>query len=154
MKLTKYIINLKSSVQRKKYMQDLLSLFSFINIQFIEGVNGRLLTDDQKNKMFNIKESTSRYGRIVNAGEIGCILSHRKCYKQLLDSNNDFALILEDDITLIRDFNIVDSKIVSELMSDRKPKVLLLSGDYWYWNNKGITRVYDAKSLLASNNCL
>lgn len=49
--------------------------------------------------------SYKRYGKKLNSGEIGCTLSHFKCYQQLLSSPNNFTLILEDDITIIRDIS-------------------------------------------------
>ena len=38
--------------------------------------------------------------RSLGMGEIGCYLSHRKCWKKFLSSDADFVLILEDDFTL------------------------------------------------------
>ena len=34
-------------------------------------------------------------------------------------------------------------------MLDPKPKILFLSGDYWFWQNKPITRVFDAVGSYA-----
>lgn len=40
----------------------------------------------------------------VPAGEIGCHKSHRICWGKLVDSGEEHALILEDDLVLARDF--------------------------------------------------
>ena len=34
----------------------------------------------------------------MGPGEIGCLLSHRKCWKTLLEANDPYALIMEDDV--------------------------------------------------------
>ena len=33
----------------------------------------------------------------LGAGELGCFLSHRACWKRIVDSGDDYALIVEDD---------------------------------------------------------
>lgn len=37
------------------------------------------------------------YPFALGAGEVGCFLSHRTCWQHLLDSGDDYALIVEDD---------------------------------------------------------
>ena len=39
---------------------------------------------------------TVRYPRFMSASEVACFLSHRKCWERLLDSNEDWALCIED----------------------------------------------------------
>lgn len=141
MKIPAYIVNLKSSYARKRYMQEVLSVYKELETEFVEAVDGRLFSEEQQRVVFDTDACARRNGRLLNLGEIGCTLSHRKCYKKLLDSSFPFVLILEDDISIIGDMNTVINDEVFNFMDNKKPRILFLSGDYWYWRKKHITKV-------------
>lgn len=144
-----YIVNLATSTARKEYMQELLSTYDFLELEFVEAVDGRVFSPEERKTAFNDKDGHKRYGRCINGGEVGCTLSHFKCYKKLLQSNNRFVLILEDDVTIIRDLNSFDWEKVSEFMGVDEPRIMFLSGDYWFWDNKPFTRVFSAVGSYA-----
>ena len=95
-----YIINLKKSVDRKRYMQEQLEKMLFLSAEFVEAVDARGMTDKDKNDFFNTELFCKRYVKEVRPGEIGCTLSHQKCYRKLVESREKYALILEDDIVI------------------------------------------------------
>lgn len=147
-----YVINLKHSTDRKAYMQELLQPYSFLDVEFVEAIDGRCLSDTDKAKMFNIEKANSRYGRYLSDGEIGCTLSHQLCYQKLINDKEDFALILEDDLIISE--NHIDT-ILRNLENVLKeysniPIILLLSGDYWWTKvdrkigNSSLVSIYDA----------
>ncbi len=148
-----YIINLKESVDRRVYMTTLLSEFSFCDEMFIEAVDCRKKSKDDIAVDFDVEKAYNRYGRYLAGGEVGCTLSHFKCYKQIVASDLKFALILEDDITILRDFNEV-LKYIQYLDTD-EPTILFLSGDYWLCGkrnvdaNNSVASVYDAVGSYA-----
>jgi len=144
-----YIVNLATSTARKKYMQELLDGYGFIKQEFVDAVDGRVFSPEERAKAFDDRTCYRRYGRYVNGGEVGCTLSHFKCYNRLVQSNEKFILIFEDDITIIRDLNSLDLEKVSEFMAIDEPRIMFLSGDYWYWDNKPITRVFSAVGSYA-----
>lgn len=144
-----YVINLAKSIARKEYMQELLKTYQYINPFFIEAVDGRVFSPEEREAVFDDEISYKRYGRIINGGEVGCTLSHFKCYNKLAKSNDKFVLILEDDITIIRNLNELDWGRITEFMSVDEPRVMFLSGDYWYWDKKPITRVFCAVGSYA-----
>lgn len=128
-----YIINLKKSLERKSYMEELLKPYQdFLEICFIEAVDGREMSKEQLINVWDQKATYKIYGRYMKSGEIGCALSHKKCYEEILKQQDDMALILEDDIS----FQDVDVKniilSVEKILRTEKPMVSLLSGDYWY----------------------
>lgn len=90
-----YIINMKKSLDRKKHMQKILKDY---NYDFIEAIDGRKL---DKNIIKDISKNTSR---VMNLGEIGIFLSQKKLFETFLKSNNNYCLVLEDDISLHKDF--------------------------------------------------
>lgn len=145
-----YVINLETFTVRKEYMEGLLLKYPFLDLQFISAINGRKLSENELLAEFDYKKCLKRYGRILNAGEVGCILSHRKCYSQLLSSSNSFALVLEDDIYPMRNLSELQNVDLENILSVSEPVVLLLSGDYWYWRKlRPITSVYDAVGSYA-----
>jgi len=53
-----------------------------------------------------------KHGRWRNPAEVGCYLSHIECARRLLASNNEFALVLEDDLAFPDDFReLVDAAL-------------------------------------------
>ncbi|MBD5220006.1 MAG: glycosyltransferase family 25 protein [Bacteroidales bacterium] len=129
-----FTINLRRSLKRREYVIKELSKTPFINNKFIEGVDGSLLSHEELNE-FNQERAYKRYGRSLKLGEIGCTLSHRKCYQSLLDDNNDAVIIFEDDIFIRNANRSVWDYLYSYLETVKHPTIILLSGGFWYLNN-------------------
>lgn len=97
-----YVINLDSSTER---FQRISSQLTKLNIKFqrISAINGRTL-DENFVKTITYPtdhfETKVRFTRNLTKAEIGCFLSHKHCWDLLLKSNEKWALILEDDITI------------------------------------------------------
>lgn len=113
------------------------------------------MDDVERKRCFDVKKAFKRYGRDCKPGEIGCTLSHQKCYKKLVNSNDECVLILEDDVVLA-DFEEEIFKSVEEFVSKcNKPIILLLSGNYWFldrkkkWGTHDLVSVYDAYGTFA-----
>ena len=145
-----YIINLKRCPERKLHMERLLSQYSFLDIEFVEAVDGKRLSEKEKIERFDQNKAFRLYGRYLSDGEIGCTLSHQLCYCKIKEGKDDYALILEDDL-FIKNSNIHQIlENVGRVLTNSRPEVLLLSGDYWWLNKKewrdnhSIVSVYDA----------
>lgn len=138
-----YIINLKSSIDRRKYMEQLLKSYcDILEAHFVEAVDGRGLSDNQLENMWNQRETYKTYGRHLKGGEIGCSLSHRRCYEEMLKNGDEVALILEDDVVFEKNANVrgvVTS--VNMMLQTEKPVVVLLSGSYWFFRKKSLLGV-------------
>lgn len=145
-----YVINLNRAPERKSHMKKILSGIKNIELEWIEAVDGKNLNIREINEVFDTKKFKNKYRRYPRPGEIGCILSHRKCFTSLLNSNSDYALILEDDI-FFRQINCDLSNIIQKSFPINYPTVLLLSGWFWYTRKKKIYKdfeicnVYDAR---------
>lgn len=147
-----YVVNLGRAIERKKYMHSLLKQYSFLNVEFIEAVDGRELSVSEKDALFDNDKAYIMYGRRCCDGEIGCTLSHQCCYKYIVDKNLKYSLILEDDIEIRNESFKFIEKIVDDIIStyDNRPLIILLSGGYWYTNKKkydkeiSIANIYDA----------
>lgn len=150
MKIQTYIINLEKSVIRKEYMNNLLSIYSFLDIHYVKGVEGKKLSGDEVLERFDKDRCLKRYGRRLNLGEIGCTLSHRECYEQLLSTSYDYVLILEDDIHPMRDLSELLQIDIDNILNVDKPVILFLSGDYWYLKHERRQSVVSVFSAVGS----
>lgn len=97
-----FVINLDSSVGRMKQISTQLNQ---LNIPFerISAVDGRNLSDSQIEKLsYSVKDRDIRirFTRDLTVGELGCFLSHKLCWTKLIDSTEEWALIMEDDIQI------------------------------------------------------
>ena len=130
-------------------MEDLLSVYDFLEIVFLKAIDGRQLSDEELHLRFDYARSKKLYGRILNAGEVGCALSHRKVYEDLVSGDVPYALVLEDDIAVQRDLNLLDLSIIDKLLRSARPRVLMLSGDYCYYRKRPVIKIYSAVGAYA-----
>lgn len=137
-----YVINLERSSDRKEYMMKQLSTLFFLSVEFISGVDGRLLNEKERHDKFNLEKFQLRYNQKVRPGEIGCTLSHQKCYRKLLDSTETAALILEDDIIVKEDIEEIIEKI-SKILQSSQPLIVLFSGRYMYMQKRRFCQNFD-----------
>ncbi|MEJ2491389.1 MAG: glycosyltransferase family 25 protein [Desulfuromonadales bacterium] len=104
MEFKSYVINLEHASARWHHMRKQLEAID-LPYERIEGVYGNRLSDDVEGY------HESRYhlltGKETNKREIGCYFSHIKALKTFLDSQYDYALILEDDATLPKDIKSI-----------------------------------------------
>lgn len=96
-----FVVNLKRSLDRRKYMQALLKDFPY-PWEFFEAVDGREIKN--LSEVYNETKAIHFSGKALTRGEVGCALSHLDIYKKMIDENIDKALILEDDIILEKKF--------------------------------------------------
>lgn len=96
------VINLDSSEDRLVSMGNQLSELG-LEFERVAGVRGSELSADEKSAVYNVETNKKKYYKLLNDGEIGCYLSHVKCYEKIVSDQLDFALILEDDAILTAD---------------------------------------------------
>lgn len=111
-----YVINLKSAtIRRRELKTHLNSNFKNIhytgknkNIQFIEAIDGsKMKPDTECRQMIKdriLSNSFVDMGGLLTCNIIACSLSHKKALETFLESDNETALILEDDVRLSADF--------------------------------------------------
>ena len=135
-----YVINLKTSTDRKRYMENLLIPYNdFLDVHFVEAVDGRQLFDEQLSKIWNQEATYKNYGRYMKGGEIGVSLSNRKCYGEIIKNNDEMALVFEDDVAFRDDVLRKILPLLVNVLRTEKPTVVLLSGSYWFTSFKKIS---------------
>ncbi|CAD7286476.1 glycosyltransferase family 25 protein [Campylobacter suis] len=93
-----FVINLKKDIEKK---EKFIKTFEPIGLdyEFIEGIYGRGLSEDE------LRKSVYDYDNcFITKGEVGCALSHLKIYQKIVDENIPYALILEDDTVFNSEF--------------------------------------------------
>ena len=118
-----YVINLERSPERKIYMQKLLKKFPFLDVEFVTAVDGRAMNENERIHQFDVDKFYARYSVMPRPGEIGCTLSHQKCYCKMVKEGIPCALILEDDIVLGENNY---TKLVSEYAEKERAGVIVM----------------------------
>lgn len=137
MKIKTYVINLKDSVDRRDAVLAETARYLFMDVELIEAVDGRKLKPEEVEGCFDLQKFSSRYYRMPKEGEIGCTLSHRICYRKLLESEEQFALILEDDVNFIypKDLETILYDILVGY-KDNRPHFITLAMHFLYYPKK------------------
>lgn len=136
-----YIINLERSVDRRSYMEEQCLKLPFLDVEYINAVDGRSMSTEEKAIAFDEKKFKNRYSVKARPGEIGITLSHQKCYKKIVEEHVPYVLILEDDISLPVDIK-EKLDMIEKLMQTSVPKVILLSGWYYYTSTTDLIEQY------------
>jgi glycoside transferase family 25 len=139
-----YVVNLARSIDRRVYMENLLKTYSNLDVEFIDAVDGRIMSEGECNESFDIKRFAKEMLKEVRPGEIGCTLSHQKCYKKIVSDGEQSAVIFEDDLIFNEDITLLIPKIEDWLDCD-EPRVLLLSG--WFWHTS--SHLFDKKHKIS-----
>ncbi len=121
-------------------MENLLIPYNdFLDVHFVEAVDGRQLSDEQLSKIWNQEATYKNYGRYMKGGEIGVSLSNRKCYGEIIKNNDEMALVFEDDVAFRDDVLRKILPLLANVLRTEKPTVVLLSGSYWFTSFKKIS---------------
>ncbi|WP_455637998.1 glycosyltransferase family 25 protein [Parabacteroides sp.] len=137
MRIKTYIINLKDSTDRREAVLAETAGYPFMDVELVEAVDGRKMEPEEINACFDSKKFLNRYYRILKGGEVGCTLSHRVCYRKLLESDEEFALILEDDVNFIYPEDVEATlKDIVDNYSNSKPYFITLAMHCLYYPKK------------------
>jgi len=93
------IINLKRREDRKEQMISRLKEQKINNYEFIEAIDGKEISASKE-----IQELFKGNDHNYRKGVIGCALTHIKLWKELINDNVDYYIILEDDICFCENF--------------------------------------------------
>lgn len=111
------IINLDKSVKRWNDVQKQLEPFPHLKYERFPAVDGKKYMDDYKSYI-STWDQRELWARELWAGEIGIYLSTMELFTVLTqDVQNDYYMVLEDDVIILRNFDSVSS-IVEEAPDD------------------------------------
>lgn len=142
-----YIINLASAPDRRQYMEQLLGNYPQLDFEFINAVNGKQMSIQQQDTLFDLDKFIQIYQYPVRPGEIGCTLSHQKCYRHLVESYEKSAIIFEDDLIVNEPVKDILPLIQKWLDCD-EPRVLLLSGWFWFTSSSNFDKTHEISRVV------
>lgn len=88
-----YFINLDRSPDRLAYMTKTLDGLG-LDYERVAAVDGRALSESAIAAVYQFRPGT----QFLDPGSIACSLSHRKVWERIVASDDDYALVLEDDV--------------------------------------------------------
>lgn len=100
------LINLDKDKARLAYVKNQLDNL-YLPFERLEAINGKEYMEKDGSE-YDEKLTIKELGIKLTTGEIGCALSHKRCYQKFLNdpeyNDTKYLLILEDDITFHKDF--------------------------------------------------
>ena len=135
MKYVVFVLSPEKFTERRKHMSTLLKKAS-VEFKFVSIDDDTILTPDSIAKIHDKKRTLDTFGRDFSRGELASTLNHLLAYEKLLASDNEVAVILEDDANFdTKDFNHILSSIEKIIKTD-KPQDCLLTPVISYLNHK------------------
>lgn len=121
------VINLERSRDRRQLILDELKKFD-IKPEIITGIDGKTLTQSQIRTLSHsiYHPAHANYPKELTTNELGCFLSHRKCWERLISSGEEWALIIEDDAR----FNDKSKKYLTTTSWIPVPAIIQLNGHH------------------------
>jgi len=104
-----FVINLDSKPDRLEDVSKQLHQYG-IEFERFSAVMGSELDQSTIEEFYDAKGNAKKYYKEMSVGEIGCYLSHIQLWKRIIEENLDFAVILEDDLTVKPEIaNLIDA---------------------------------------------
>jgi glycosyl transferase family 25 len=97
-----FVISLKDSYQRRNSISKQLTALN-LPFHFIDAVKGSELSQGELDLNCN-SEALRKNPQWLNAGAIGCAMSHKNVYDQIIENHIDVSVIIEDDMILPDNF--------------------------------------------------
>ena len=133
-----YVINLPSCLERRRRMEERVRPFQAdFDIRFFPAVDGRALTIAERDRNYDETKALESVDRPLTAGEVGCAMSHRAVYRDLLAANQPCAVVIEDDAVFEADFPEV-FRAAQPWLLDTRPRLVLFSraAKYSAWGRR------------------
>lgn len=116
-----YLISLEQDIQRRTELAQRFPK-TYPNMQWVQAVNGKELT--AKEYFFYTQQYFSTHRKIITPSEVGCTLSHIKALEFFLETEDEYCLILEDDVI----GNDKDITYINSLVKNSKINDFVLCG--------------------------
>ena len=95
-----YIIHLARAEARRPQVDRILAACP-VPARVIDAVDGRALPAEEIDAVYSRKSlHAPHYPFALTVGEVGCFLSHRKAWQEIVASGHDAGLVIEDDVEM------------------------------------------------------
>jgi GR25 family glycosyltransferase involved in LPS biosynthesis len=99
LKLTTYVIHLKRAVDRQKNVETLREHLPGL-VKVLDAVDSQELSASDISSFYKKEIYRPHYPFTLRQSEIACFMSYRKAWQTLIDSGDEYCLIVEDDVLL------------------------------------------------------
>lgn len=99
MQVEGFVIHLARAEGRRPQVQALRDVLP-MPVDVVDAVDGREMSRDEIASVYRPRLYRPHYPFPLGAGEIGCFLSHRKAWREIVARKLDAGLIVEDDVTV------------------------------------------------------
>ena len=137
-------MNPDKNYERRIALRELLEKTPF-EFEFMSINDDIELTPSAIAKNHDSKRAIDALGRDLTRGELASTFNHMLCFKKFLDSENDIAIILEDDADFIVDEFICVIELLTKIINKSNHHVYLLTPVISYLNNSAIDLNEDYK---------
>jgi glycosyl transferase family 25 len=107
-----FVINLDKSTDRMAKISKRLDELE-VPFERIVAVYGAELSQKELEINYAPELNAKKYRRELPCGEIGCYMSHIKAWKIIVQRKLDCAIILEDDITIEKEFGVFAERLAN-----------------------------------------
>ena len=101
MKKRAFVIHLARAAGRTPLVQQLIENCP-VEAEIVDAVDGQHLSSKAMAAVYRQDRFFPRYPFSLRPTEIGCFLSHRRCWRKIVDQNLAYGLVFEDDASLDR----------------------------------------------------
>jgi glycosyl transferase, family 25 len=140
-----FMINLPSSTDRRLFMEKQFKKYK-LNFELVEAVNGKVFTQEEMMKLADL-EHIKQYSKYFTVGAVGLCLTHKKVYEMVVQRNLPYALVIEDDIVINKDFESFLNKIEPLIQPG---EIILLY--YKKLNSRKIGKFSNLDSVIVDDN--
>ncbi|WP_061013185.1 glycosyltransferase family 25 protein [Photobacterium leiognathi] len=98
------IISLKKDFEKRELLRTRLGKYD-LNPTYIDAVNGKEMTASNYFSLRTCATSKFKGRKYFTPSELGCYLSHKKALEHFLTSEQDWLLVLEDDVDIVSNIN-------------------------------------------------
>ena len=127
-----YILNLDRRKDRRQHMENEIKKQNFsddIKIIFVNAVDGQNINMESLFKDYGVKlydkwkldncSENKYYSMDINSGQIGCALSNFNIWDKIVNSEDDYAIILQDDVILSSNFEKITIDAINILINKK-----------------------------------
>lgn len=101
-----FLINLPHHATRREFVLSQVKNIPSIDLEIIEAIDGKSMSNEQYESLTDKEMTVGIIGRPLAKTEVACVQSHAKVYKQIVDRNIPYALVLEDDVIIPSDVDV------------------------------------------------
>ncbi len=143
-----YVVNMEKDTHKRELITRQLKLHSELDWQIWKAVEGRKLSEEEQKQSIS-PEFFTRYKTNATLPAVGCSLSHYHIYIDMMDNNQPYALVLEDD-AILSDNLYLDE--LTKYIDVDEPAAILLTPEFWYWEKNKQGEISDNHSLYSLTN--